>query len=61
MVVGEYYYRENELNLARRYFSSLIQDFPKSNLVPDAYYALGSTYVEESKYIEAIDNFKKVI
>ena len=33
----------------------------KSNLTPDAYYALGSIYVEESKYEEAIDNFKKVI
>jgi TolA-binding protein len=59
--LGEYYYRRNELDLARRYFSSLIQDFPKTNLIASAYYALGSIYQEESKYQEAIDNFKKVI
>jgi TolA-binding protein len=59
--LGEYYYRHNELDLARRYFSSLIQDFPKSNLIADAYYALGSSFEEESRHEEAIDNFKKVI
>ncbi len=59
--LAEYYYRHNDLNLARRYFSSLIQDFPKSNLVVSAYYALGSTYQEEGKYAEAVDNFKQVM
>jgi len=58
--LGEYYYRHDDLTLARRYFSSLIQDFPKNNLIPDAYYALASTYAEENKYEEAISNFKKV-
>ncbi|MCX5714050.1 MAG: tetratricopeptide repeat protein [Candidatus Omnitrophica bacterium] len=46
--------------MARRYFSSLIQDFPKSNLVADAYYALGTIAEDESNLPEAIDNFKKV-
>jgi TolA-binding protein len=59
--LGEYYYRHNDLALARRYFSSLIQDFPKSNLVADAYYALAASFAEESKYDEAMDNFRKVI
>ncbi|MBU1727493.1 MAG: tetratricopeptide repeat protein [Candidatus Omnitrophica bacterium] len=59
--LGEYYYRHNDLTLARRYFGSLIQDFPKSNLVPDAYYALGSSYEEESNHDAALENFKKVI
>jgi TolA-binding protein len=59
--LGEYYYRQNNLDLARRYFSSIIQDFPKSNLINSCYYALGSTYVEESRYPEAINNFKKVM
>jgi tetratricopeptide (TPR) repeat protein len=36
-------------------------DFAKSNLVADAYYALGSSYEEESKHEEAVENFKKVI
>lgn len=56
--LGEYYYRHNDLNLARRYFSSLIKDFPQSNLVASGYYALGSTYEEEARYDEAIENFK---
>ncbi|MFA5144970.1 MAG: tetratricopeptide repeat protein [Candidatus Omnitrophota bacterium] len=58
--LGEYYYRHNELELARRYFTSLIRDFPKSNLIADAYYALGSSFTEESRYEEAIENFKKI-
>jgi len=58
--LGEYHARHNEFDLARRYFSSLIQDFPKSSLVADAYYALGSINEIESKYEEAISNFKKV-
>lgn len=56
-----YYYRHNELDLSRRYLIALIQDFPKSNLVADAYYVLGSSYEDESRHEEAIDNFKKVI
>ncbi|MFA5155973.1 MAG: tetratricopeptide repeat protein [Candidatus Omnitrophota bacterium] len=59
--LGEYYYRNDDLELARRYFSSLVRDFSKSELVPDAYYALGISFAEESKYEEAIDNFKKVV
>jgi TolA-binding protein len=59
--LGGYYYRHNDLGLARRYFSSLIQDFPKNNLVADAYYALGSSYEEESRHDEAMGHFKKVI
>jgi TolA-binding protein len=59
--LGEYYYRKNDLNLAQRYFSSLIQDFPNTNLVADAYYAIGSIFTQESRYQEAMDNFTKVI
>ncbi|HTZ10938.1 MAG TPA: tetratricopeptide repeat protein [Candidatus Margulisiibacteriota bacterium] len=59
--LGSYYYRHNDLSLAKRYFYSLTQDFPKSNLVVDAYYALGSISEDEEKHEEAIANFKKVI
>lgn len=55
-----YYYRQNAASLTRRYLSSLIQDFPKSNLVADAYYALGSSFQEEANYKEALQNFQKV-
>jgi len=59
--LGQYHYRHNEFDLARRYLFSLIQDFSKSNLVVDAYYAIGSSYEEESEHQKAIENFKKVI
>lgn len=59
--LGEYYYRQNDLNLAKRYFAALIRDFPKSSLTADAYYALGSIYTEEGKYQEGVNNFDKVI
>lgn len=59
--LGEYYYRHNSLDLSRRYFSSLIQDYSKSSLVADAYYALGISFAQENKYGEAVDNFKKAV
>jgi tetratricopeptide (TPR) repeat protein len=59
--LGAYYYRRENLDLARRYFETIIKDFPKDNLVADAYYALGSICEEENNYPEAIDKFKKVI
>ncbi|MDP2941028.1 MAG: tetratricopeptide repeat protein [Candidatus Omnitrophota bacterium] len=59
--LGGYYYRHNDFELARRYFSSLIQDYPQSNLIADAYYALASSFEEEARHGEALDNFKKVV
>jgi tetratricopeptide (TPR) repeat protein len=59
--LGEYYYRKVDLNLAVRYFSSLVHDFKDSNLIPNAYYALGSINVEEGKFEEAVANFQRVI
>ncbi|OGX45173.1 MAG: hypothetical protein A3G38_04690 [Omnitrophica WOR_2 bacterium RIFCSPLOWO2_12_FULL_51_8] len=59
--LGGYYYRHNDFELARRYFSSLTQDFPQSNLVSDAYYALASSFEEEGRHEEAVNNFRKVV
>ena len=59
--LGEYYYRHSDPVLSRRYFLSLVQDFPKSDLVADAYYILGSGYADEAKYEEAIQSFNKAM
>ena len=59
--LGQYYYRHNDLGLARRYFSALISDFPGSILVPDAYYALGLSYEDEGRHDEALENLRKVL
>ncbi|MDD4909971.1 MAG: tetratricopeptide repeat protein [Candidatus Omnitrophica bacterium] len=58
--LGEYYYRRRELELARRYFKTLIDDYPNSPLVADSYYAIACSYEEEGEPGRAIDNFKKV-
>ncbi|MDO8662285.1 MAG: tetratricopeptide repeat protein [Candidatus Omnitrophota bacterium] len=59
--LGSYYYQHNEVELAQRYFLSLIQDFPKSNLLADAYYGLGLTLMDGPKAQEALDNFRKAL
>lgn len=59
--LGGYYYQHNELSLARRYFLSIIQDFPKSDFLADAYYALGLTFIEEENTQEALGNFNKAL
>ena len=59
--LGQYYYRSRDLSLARRYFDSLVKDFPHSQLVADAFYALGLTFSAENKFDAAVDNFSMAI
>ncbi|MCX5694507.1 MAG: tetratricopeptide repeat protein [Candidatus Omnitrophica bacterium] len=59
--LGQYYYRNKDLNLARRYFDSLTKDFPDNQLVADGFYALGLIFSEENKIEQAVDNLKKAI
>jgi TolA-binding protein len=59
--LGQYYYRANNPEIASRYFSSLIKDFPSSDLRANAFYALGLTSSEENKSEEAIENFKMAL
>ncbi len=59
--LGEYYYRHNDLDVSKRYFSSLINDFGQSNLLVDAYYVLGSILAEEGRFGEAIEKLNMVV
>ena len=59
--LGQYYYRSNDLNLARRYLGSLTVDFPDSQLIADAFYVIGLTFSDENKFEQAVNNFKKAI
>lgn len=59
--LGEYYYRHNDLDLSKRYFNSLINDFPPGPLTADAFYVLGSIETEEGRFDDAVGHFKKVI
>lgn len=55
--LGQYYLEHEDLNLARRYFNSLVQDFSGSSLIADAYYALGLISQQENNFEEAVKNF----
>lgn len=59
--LGQYYYQHDDLNLARRYFSSLARDFPGSNLTGDAFYSLGLTFSDEGKPEQAADSFRMAV
>ena len=57
--LGSYYWRLDKTDLSKRYFEAIIQNFPESNLLADAYYALGFIYAEENDYSKAMEFFKK--
>ena len=59
--LGQYYYQNKDLNLARRYFGSLTEDYSDSRLRANAFYALGLTFSDEDKFEQAQDNFKLTI
>jgi len=59
--LGQYYYRRNDLDLARRYFSSLAKDFPDNQLIADAFYVLGLIFSDENKFEQAVNNFRMAI
>ncbi|MFA4989494.1 MAG: tetratricopeptide repeat protein [Candidatus Omnitrophota bacterium] len=57
--LGSYYYQHSEPVLAARYFLSLVQDFPNSDLLADAYYALGLIFIDGGQPREALRDLKK--
>jgi len=65
--LGEYYLKQNDLNLASRYLSSLIQDYPNSDLLPFARQSLANISLrvansleEQGKFQEAIEEYSKI-
>ena len=43
-----------------QYYKQLIDNYPKSPLLPDAYLSLGEYYFDKHQISEAISNYKKV-
>ncbi len=43
-----------------KYFTRLVTDYPKSNLVPETYLAMGDFYFEKSNPDKALEAYKKV-
>ncbi|MFA5093450.1 MAG: tetratricopeptide repeat protein [Candidatus Omnitrophota bacterium] len=59
--LGQYYYRNNNLVLARRYFDALTKDLVDNRLSAQAFYAMGLTFADENKAEQAVKNFKTAI
>jgi TolA-binding protein len=43
------------------YFERLVKAFPKSNLVPDSWLALGEYHFSKSNFSQALDSYRKVL
>lgn len=59
--IGENYLALNDIPLARRYFLTVIESYPKENKVPDSIYKLGTILEREGKKEESLDRFREVI
>ncbi len=59
--IGENYLSLNDIPLARKHFTEVIQKYPNENKVPDCLFKLGNILELESKKNEAIEMYNKVI
>lgn len=58
---AEIRYRIEDLDQAKSKFSWLIGNFPNSDRVPEALYAIGNINVKQENYNEALNSFQKLI
>ena len=54
------YYNEGAYDRAVSAIQEFLANYPKSHMVPEAYYLLGQAYVQLKKYTEAVDPLKTV-
>ncbi len=59
--IGENYLSLNDIPLARKHFTEVIQKYPNENKVPDCLFKLGNILELESKKNEAIELYNKII
>jgi TolA-binding protein len=57
---GETYLKEDRLPEAQRDYQTVIDDFPQSGYVPQAYYSLGWSFFQEKKYDQARNVFMRL-
>jgi TolA-binding protein len=57
---AEVHFKGNSFAKAGSYYKMIIDEFPKSNYVPAAYYSLGWCLLQDHKYAEALEYFKTV-
>lgn len=58
---GETFLKENQLQEAQRDYRTVIDGFPQSPYVPQAYYSLGWSFFQEKKYDQARQTFARLI
>jgi len=58
--LAEHYFRENKLDLSRRYLLDIIQSGQDPSARDDAYYLLGRAFEKDGRYEEALEAFKKI-
>ncbi len=58
--IAEVHFRGNSFNTAATYYRMIIDEFPKSSYLPQAYYSLGWCLFQEQKFEQAIGYFKIV-
>ncbi len=58
--LAEHYFRENKLDLSRRYLLDIIQSAREGSARDDAYYLLGRAFEKDGRYEEALEALKKI-
>jgi len=54
--LGEAYFREKDIQQANMYYKRVIEEYPESSYINDAYYALGLGLLESKDFPGAVDN-----
>jgi len=58
--LGETYFKGSDYNQAKNYYGQLLQVYPNSPYVPQAYYSLAWTFFEQGDYRNAETNFAQL-
>lgn len=59
--MGEVYLKMKNYDLAQKQYQELIQTYPQSAYLPQAYYSLGWSFFDQKKYAEAKDIFQQLV
>lgn len=59
--LGETYFKGADYKQAQSYYQKVIEEFPQSDYVPQAYYSLGWSSFAQGDYDNAVDFFNKLL
>lgn len=58
--IADTYFRMNNFEQTRIEFEGLLNDYPHSNLVPEALYRIGSSFFLEGNYLDAVEVLQRL-